>query len=96
MKILKKITCFIFRYEEAEVMKMKKILKTGIVSWVLLILAWYFASRIVKPDFLASPLTTLISMKELIKNNTLQGHIIASMSRVLKGWSIGVIMHRAF
>lgn len=67
------------------------ILKTGIIAWLLLLVIWQFGSRFYSDDFLPGPFTTLSGARKLIENGDLQKDILVSMTRVLKGWGLGVI-----
>ena len=69
----------------------QKILKCGIISWVAIIALWGIGSLKYDEYFLPSPKETIDSMKELIKDGTLWGDIVASVGRVIKGWLLSII-----
>lgn len=68
-----------------------KILKSGIVSWIIIILVWGLGSLNYDEYFLPSPHETAVSMGTLIENGTLQADILASLTRVLRGWLLAVL-----
>ncbi len=70
----------------------EKILKTGIISWVLVILLWWFGSLHYDEYFLPSPMETLTGIKAIWVAGTLQADIIASLGRVVKGWISAVCL----
>lgn len=70
---------------------MKKILKIGIVSWIIVFLVWGLASMQYDEIFLPSPGETWSAIVELAKNGTLWLDIKASVIRVLEGWVIAMI-----
>lgn len=69
----------------------QKILKCGIISWIIIIMIWGFGSLAYDEYFLPSPKETLDSMKLLVQNGTLWADIVASVSRVLKGWLLSIV-----
>lgn len=69
----------------------ERILKTGIVSWILVFLLWGLGSLQYDEIFLPSPAETWTALWALIQNGTLWADIVASVSRVAKGWSLAVI-----
>ena len=68
-----------------------KILKSGIVSWIVIILVWGLGSLNYDEYFLPSPQETAVSMGTLIESGRLQADILASVSRVLRGWLLAVL-----
>ena len=70
----------------------QKILKCGVISWVILIAIWGLGSLGYDEYFLPSPAETIAGVKELILNGTLWIDIIASISRVLRGWLLAVVL----
>lgn len=66
-------------------------LQSGILTWVLLVAIWKFGSLFYTDDFLPGPLTTLQGAAALIADGTLGTDIVYSLSRVLKGWLLGLI-----
>lgn len=69
-----------------------KIIKTGIVSWLIVFLFWGLGSLQYDEIFLPSPTETWTAIKELVSNGTLWADIAASVSRVLKGWGLAVVI----
>lgn len=69
----------------------QKILKCGIVSWIIIITIWGLGSLAYDEYFLPSPKETIDSLKLLIQNGTLGGDIAASVSRVVKGWLLSIV-----
>jgi NitT/TauT family transport system permease protein len=69
---------------------MKKIIqfleKSGIVTWVLLILIWEIASLFSSPDFLPGPYATWKGFCEILVKGILWEDIQISMQRVIIGW----------
>ena len=70
----------------------QKILKCGVISWVILIAIWGLGSLGYDEYFLPSPAETIAGVKELILNGALWIDIIASISRVLRGWLLAVVL----
>ncbi|MBR5178483.1 MAG: ABC transporter permease [Lachnospiraceae bacterium] len=68
-----------------------KILKSGVISWIVIITIWGLGSLNYDEYFLPSPHETLTSMSTLIENGRLQADILASVSRVLRGWILAVL-----
>lgn len=68
-----------------------KILKSGVISWIVIIAIWGLGSLNYDEYFLPSPQETLTSMSTLIENGRLQADILASVSRVLRGWILAVL-----
>ena len=69
-----------------------KVIKTGIVSWLIVFLFWGLGSLQYDEIFLPSPAETWTAIKELVSNGTLWADIAASVSRVLKGWGRAVLL----
>ncbi|MDY2626818.1 MAG: ABC transporter permease [Lachnospiraceae bacterium] len=67
------------------------ILKSGIITWILLLVIWNFGALFYTDDFLPGPLVTLKGMAGLITDGTLEKDIIFSLARVLKGWLLGLL-----
>ena len=68
-----------------------RILKSGLITWVLLLFIWGVGALFYTDDFLPNPLVTLDGAKTLITSGTLWTDIVVSMGRVLKGWSLGLL-----
>lgn len=69
-----------------------KILKSGIISWLILITVWGLGSLGYDEYFLPSPMETLTGIKELILNGTLWADIVVSIWRVIRGWLLAVVL----
>ncbi|MEC2074801.1 ABC transporter permease [Metabacillus fastidiosus] len=67
----------------------KSILKTGILTWVGLLVIWSIAAYFSDPQFLPSPLATLQGAIELSKDGSLFIYMGYSFARVLAGWFLG-------
>ena len=70
---------------------LQRILKCGIISWLVFIGIWALASLYYDEVFLPSPRETLISLSALISDGTLWTDIVVSISRVAKGWGFAII-----
>ena len=68
------------------------ILKSGIISWILLIAIWQIASLFNSPDFLPSPLKTLEGLKDVFDSGVLMEDIGISLQRVAIGWGRGILI----
>lgn len=66
------------------------ILKSGIITWVLLFVIWQVGSLFNSDDFLPGPITTFKGAGSLIASGDLGNDILISMIRVLKGWLLGI------
>lgn len=69
----------------------EKILKCGVISWIIILLVWGMGSLNYDEYFLPSPYETLSSLWLLIKNGTLWEDVIASIGRAGKGWGLGIV-----
>lgn len=69
----------------------QKILRCGIISWIIIIAIWGLGSLAYDEYFLPSPKETIDSLVTLIQNGTLWTDIAASVSRVAKGWALAII-----
>ena len=69
-----------------------KVIKTGIVSWLIVVLFWGLGSLQYDEIFLPSPAETWAAIRELVSNGTLWADIAASVNRVLKGWGLAVVI----
>lgn len=67
-----------------------KILRSGVVSWAIIILFWGLGSLGYDEYFLPSPRETIDSLVLLAQNGTLWADIAASLSRVAKGWALAI------
>ena len=68
----------------------EKVLKSGVVSWICLILVWQLISMRSSPDLLPSPFKTWEGFLDILKRGVLWDDIRVSMGRVLAGWSRGL------
>lgn len=68
-----------------------KILKSGLVSWIIIITVWGLASLNYDEYFLPSPQETATSISTLVESGRLQTDILASLSRVFRGWLLAVL-----
>lgn len=71
---------------------LKKIGKSGIITWILLIAIWQIASMFYSPSFLPGPLTTLEGFKEIILSGKLWEDISISLYRVALGWTRALLI----
>lgn len=69
-----------------------KLLKTGVISWLIVLVIWQIASMFSDPQFLPSPWLTLKGAAELIADGTLFVYMGFSFGRVVIGWIIGNII----
>ncbi|KAB2492732.1 ABC transporter permease [Priestia endophytica] len=67
----------------------KFIFKTGILTWIGLLVIWSIAAYFSNPQFLPSPLATLQGAIELSQDGSLFIYMGYSFSRVLIGWFLG-------
>jgi NitT/TauT family transport system permease protein len=65
------------------------VLRSGILSWAAVLLAWELASLVTSPDFLPGPWATWLGALELSQDGSLFSYIGISSLRVLVGWSLG-------
>ena len=65
------------------------IIKSGLITWVLLLLIWQTGSLFYSDDFLPGPVTTFEGAGKLVASGELFRDILISMQRVLKGWLLG-------
>lgn len=68
-----------------------KVLKSGIIAWILLVLVWRFGAAFYTDDFLPGPWVTLKGAAALVADGTLGTDILVSLLRVVKGWLLGLI-----
>lgn len=69
---------------------LQKILRSGVVSWAVIIAIWGLGSLAYDEYFLPSPLETIDSLVLLAQNGTLWADIAASLGRVVKGWAMAI------
>ena len=70
------------------------ILKSGIITWILLLAIWQIASTFNSPEFFPSPLKTWEGFVEILKKGVLWQDIQISMQRVAIGWLSGLVWAR--
>lgn len=68
----------------------QRILKIGIISWIIVVAIWGLGSLSYDEYFLPSPWQTVTSIWTLIQNGVLWDDIVASVSRAGKGWLLGI------
>ena len=71
---------------------LQKILKCGIISWTIVIALWGIGSLFYDEYFLPSPKETIDSIAQLFGDGTLINDIIASCTRVIKGWFLAIAL----
>lgn len=69
----------------------EKIMRGGIISWIIVLVIWGVGSLAYDEYFLPSPKETLDSMITLIQNGTLWEDIVASVLRVGRGWLLAIV-----
>ncbi len=68
------------------------ILKTGIISWIIILCIWQIGAVAVDSDyFLPSPKVTWSALINLINDGTLWADTVASLSRVFRGWLLSIV-----
>jgi NitT/TauT family transport system permease protein len=65
------------------------LLQFGIITWVLLFIAWGIISLFYSPTFWPGPIETIKGAWEIIADGTLLKFAGISLLRVIKGWVIG-------
>ena len=68
-----------------------QVLKSGIISWLILLGIWQIASMFNSPDFLPGPIRTLEGLKEVFESGVLMEDIGISLGRVAIGWGRGIL-----
>ena len=69
----------------------QKILKCGIISWIIVLVIWYLGALQYDEYFLPSPWETWESLKRLVLDGVLWEDIVASIGRSAKGWGLGIV-----
>lgn len=67
----------------------KKIIKSGIITWFIVLLLWAGLASISDPQFLPGPLATLQGAVDLSADGSLFRYMGISFLRVLIGWTLG-------
>lgn len=70
----------------------RKMLHTGLITWLLFLLAWQVLSVATGAEFLPGPYETLRGAVELSRDGSLPEYIAVSFLRVLAGWSAGSLL----
>ena len=70
----------------------RKILGSGLLTWLGLLAVWSVMAQFSDPQFLPSPIATLLGAIELSKDGSLFVYMLYSFGRVLAGWSIGLLI----
>jgi NitT/TauT family transport system permease protein len=68
------------------------LLESGVISWILIFIAWGIISLFYSPTFFPSPWETLIGGREIIEDGTLIDFSLISLWRVFKGWFYGSVI----
>ncbi|MDR1066268.1 MAG: ABC transporter permease [Clostridiales bacterium] len=68
------------------------LLKTGVVTWILLLAVWSLLSPLYPANFLPGPIATLIGGKEILLDGTLLEFAGISLRRVFFGWFLGSLI----
>ncbi len=68
-----------------------RILRIGVITWLLLLLIWSVAAHFTSPTFLPGPWKTIQGVPSIAKNGILFQDIRISLIRVIKGWSLGIV-----
>lgn len=69
----------------------QRILKIGIISWIIVFVIWGLAALQYETVFLPSPKETLDAIIVLIQDGVLWIDIIASVKRVVLGWILAIL-----
>ncbi len=68
------------------------VIKSGIVTWILLFGIWWLASSFTTPDFLPNPYVSLLGLIDLAKSGKLWEHVSISLYRVAFGWGRALLI----
>ena len=66
--------------------------KSGIVTWLLLVILWAIAARFTSPDFLPGPLRTFKGFVEIVRSGTLWEDLKISLMRIFLGWCRAILI----
>lgn len=69
-----------------------KVIKSGIISWIILFTVWGIVSLFYTDTFFPSPLETYNGFKEILLSGKLWEDISISVQRVLLGWSRALLI----
>jgi ABC-type nitrate/sulfonate/bicarbonate transport system permease component len=67
----------------------KKLLKSGVIAWALVLLIWSVAASFSDPQFLPSPLAVWQGAVDLSQDGSLFLYMWVSFLRVITGWTLG-------
>ncbi|MDR2093373.1 MAG: ABC transporter permease [Azoarcus sp.] len=81
-----------FMLENALLNAGRFVLKTGIATWLILIVVWGLIAPFYPPSFFPGPLQTLLGGKEILLDGTLARFSLISVERVLTGWFFGILI----
>lgn len=65
---------------------LQKIIKSGVITWIILIVIWGVVSLFYTETFFPSPIETFKGFKEILLNGKLGEDFKVSMTRVIIGW----------
>ncbi|MDR2625940.1 MAG: hypothetical protein LBC37_06365 [Zoogloeaceae bacterium] len=68
------------------------LLRTGIATWLILLVIWALIAPLYPPSFFPGPLQTLLGGKEILLDGTLAKFSLISVERVLTGWFLGILI----
>lgn len=68
------------------------IIKSGIISWIIVLTVWGLGSLAYDEYFLPSPKETIDSLVTLVQNGTLWEDVVASALRIIKGWLLSIAL----
>ena len=67
----------------------KKLFKSGMIAWVLVLTIWSIAASLSNPQFLPGPLAVWQGAVDLSQDGSLFLYIWVSFLRVITGWILG-------
>ncbi|MGE7589211.1 ABC transporter permease [Peribacillus sp. NPDC101480] len=70
----------------------KKLVKSGMIAWAIVLLIWSMAASFSDPQFLPSPLAVWQGAIDLSKDGSLFLYMWVSFLRVITGWTLGNIV----
>src|SRR3954468_15846314 len=68
---------------------LKKLLKSGVIAWTLVLAIWSIVASFSDPQFLPSPLAVWQGAIDLSKDGSLFLYMWVSFLRVIIGWTLG-------
>lgn len=68
---------------------LQKIVRSGLLTWLIGLAVWQLAAVFSNPDFLPGPYRTLLGALELSQDGSLFKYMGVSFVRVLSGWLLG-------